>query len=149
MAQTVSAGCLFCEQAGGTVLWRSAQCRVVRAEVEGYPGFLRVIYEHHVPEMTDLPQTERDALMRAVYAAEATLRETLRPRKVNLASYGNQVPHLHWHVVPRFADDPHYPEPPVGAPLRTGATRPAVSDATLRAHLSVHLSKPLDDGTSA
>jgi hypothetical protein len=33
----------------------------------------------------------------------------LGAEKVNLASLGNQVPHLHWHVIPRFKDDPHFP----------------------------------------
>jgi diadenosine tetraphosphate (Ap4A) HIT family hydrolase len=35
----------------------------------------------------------------------------LRPDKINLASLGNMVAHLHWHVIPRFADDPHFPQP--------------------------------------
>ena len=42
------------------------------------------------------------------------------PDKVNLASFGNQVPHVHWHVIPRFADDPHFPNPTWGE--RTGGT---------------------------
>ena len=29
------------------------------------------------------------------------------PDKMNLASLGNLVPHLHWHVIPRFENDPH------------------------------------------
>jgi diadenosine tetraphosphate (Ap4A) HIT family hydrolase len=46
-----------------------------------------------------------------VFAVEQVLRELLQPEKINLASLGNQVPHLHWHVIPRFGDDAHFPDP--------------------------------------
>ncbi|MGH6609869.1 MAG: HIT family protein, partial [Burkholderiaceae bacterium] len=54
-------------------------------------------------------------------------REVLQPTKMNLASLGNMTPHLHWHVIPRFADDLHFPRPVWGAPQRT------VDDRTLQA----------------
>jgi len=34
----------------------------------------------------------------------------MQPTKINLASLGNQVPHLHWHIIPRYEDDPFFPE---------------------------------------
>jgi len=121
------------------VLWHDALCRVVRAEVDGYPGFLRVVFSRHVVEMTDLEPTERDRIMHVVFGVERVLRELYRPDKVNLASFGNQVPHLHWHVIPRFRDDPHFPEPVWGAVQRKAAVRPAVDDARLSARLAERL----------
>jgi diadenosine tetraphosphate (Ap4A) HIT family hydrolase len=56
--------------------------------------------------------------MSTVYAVEDALRAILLPHKINLASLGNQVPHLHWHVIPRFEDDPHFPQPVWGARQR-------------------------------
>lgn len=103
--------CPLCETPGGTVLWQDDFCRVVLADEPDYPGFLRVILNAHVKEMTDLPATDQQALMRVVLAAEAALRKVMQPDKVNLATLGNVVPHLHWHVIPRFADDPHFPNP--------------------------------------
>ena len=75
--------------------------------------------------------------MRVVFAAEAALREVMAPAKVNLASLGNVVPHLHWHVIPRFTDDPHFPNPVWGAKLRDAphAVPPGL-DALLRDALS-------------
>ena len=35
----------------------------------------------------------------------------MAPLKVNVASLGNVVPHLHWHIIPRYADDAHFPAP--------------------------------------
>lgn len=101
--------CPLCDTAGGTVLWRDATCRVVLADEPDYPGFLRVILAAHVKEMTDLAPADQQHLLQVVLASEAALREVLQPDKINLASLGNLVPHLHWHVIPRFADDPHFP----------------------------------------
>jgi diadenosine tetraphosphate (Ap4A) HIT family hydrolase len=103
--------CELCERTGGELLWQGERCRVVHVGEPGYPGFCRVIWENHVKEMTDLSEDERLHLMEVVFAVEAVLREQLEPVKINLASLGNLVSHLHWHVIPRFADDPHFPQP--------------------------------------
>ena len=113
--------CELCEQDGGHVLWRDASCRIVYIDEPGYSGFCRVIWGAHVKEMTDLPAEARAALMRAVFAVENVLREVLRPHKVNLASLGNMTPHLHWHVIPRFENDPHFPNPIWGVRIRAPA----------------------------
>jgi len=110
--------CELCDQPGGDVVWRDARCRVVRVEEPGYPGFCRAIWNAHVGEMTDLAAEDRAHFMRVVFALEAALRDCLRPEKINLASLGNMTPHLHWHVIPRYRDDPHFPNPIWGAPLR-------------------------------
>jgi diadenosine tetraphosphate (Ap4A) HIT family hydrolase len=101
-------GCVFCDGEGGRRLWRDARCRVVLTD-EPFPGFCRVIWNAHVREMTDLSAANRGHLMHIVYAVESALRARLTPTKMNLASLGNATPHLHWHVIPRFADDAHFP----------------------------------------
>jgi diadenosine tetraphosphate (Ap4A) HIT family hydrolase len=103
------------------VLWQNDLCRVVRADEPDYPGFVRVILKRHAREMTDLEPAERDGLMAVVYAVEAAVRETMRPDKVNLASLGNMTPHVHWHVIPRYADDRHFPAPVWAMPQRERA----------------------------
>ncbi|MBK8015967.1 MAG: HIT family protein [Betaproteobacteria bacterium] len=111
-------GCVFCESAGGEILWRDELLRIVLAPEPDYPGFLRVVWRAHVREMTDLPPEHRVRLMEAVFAAEQALRTVVSPDKINLASFGNVVPHLHWHVIPRFGDDPHFPSPVWGTRVR-------------------------------
>lgn len=76
-------------------------------------------------EMTDLSAAERVYLMDAVFATEAALREVLAPDKINLASLGNMVPHLHWHIIPRYIDDPHFPLPIWAQPCRNAPRRSA------------------------
>ena len=102
--------CVFCTSDGGEVIWRSDLCRVVVAVEPNYPGFLRVVLNAHVKEMTDLAASDRVEIMRVVFAAEAALRQVMRPDKINLATLGNRVPHIHWHVIPRYTDDPHFPD---------------------------------------
>lgn len=116
-----SSACFFCQQPGGNVLWRDDFCRVVVAGDADHPGICRVVLNAHIRDMTDLPLAQRERLMRVVWAVEHALRDALRPHKLNLASLGNQVPHLHWHVIPRFIDDPHFPNPVWGS--RTGGRR--------------------------
>jgi len=128
--------CPLCDTAGGTVLCQDDFCRIVLADEPDHPGFLRVILNAHVQEMTDLPAADQQALLRVVMAAEAALREVMAPDKINLASLGNVVPHLHWHVIPRFTDDPHFPNPVWGVKQRdTPHAAPVNLDALLRAAL--------------
>lgn len=129
--------CVLCEEEGGSVLWRDEFCRVVRVQGGDYPGLCRVVLNRHVKEMTDLPEDERARLMKVVLTAESVLRGLFQPDKMNLASFGNQVPHLHWHVMPRTVDDPHYPDPAWGPARRpVPAARPEVSDAAIAAKLA-------------
>jgi diadenosine tetraphosphate (Ap4A) HIT family hydrolase len=103
--------CELCENVGGTLLWQDALCRVVLVEDRDYPGLCRVIWTKHVKEMTDLPLAERRHLMDVVFTVESAVRQVLQPDKINLASLGNLTPHLHWHVIPRWRNDRHFPNP--------------------------------------
>ena len=129
---TVSS-CELCDSAGGELLWQDELCRVVLVGDHDYPGFCRVILNLHVREMTDLEVATRQRLMRVVYAAERALRELMQPVKINLASFGNLVAHLHWHVIPRFADDKHFPGSIWSEARRAGVPRPLDRDALRRA----------------
>jgi len=108
---TCAAACELCEQPGGELVARLERLRIVLVDDANYPGFCRVIWRDHVREMTDLSAADRTLLMDAVWAVEQAVREVMQPRKVNLASLGNVVPHLHWHVIPRYEDDAHFPAP--------------------------------------
>jgi len=123
------------QKTGGEVLWGDALCRVVLVTNADYPGYCRVIWNNHEREMTDLTASDRRHLMSVVYAVEAAVRTCLNPDKINLASLGNQVPHMHWHVIPRWHDDRHFPQPIWGQPQRETAPRAGVKVAALRTRL--------------
>jgi diadenosine tetraphosphate (Ap4A) HIT family hydrolase len=119
--------CALCEQDGGLVVARTALFRVVRVTDEpAFPAFYRLIWNTHVAEFSDLADADRHACMDAVAEIERVLRVALAPTKVNLASLGNVVPHLHWHVIARFEWDSHFPNPIWGVARRV-LTAPAES----------------------
>jgi len=131
-------GCELCENAGGEILWEDDFCRAVWAYEPDHPGLCRVIWDRHIKEMTDLKSAERERLMRVVYALEQALISVVEPDKINVASLGNRVPHIHWHVIPRFLDDPHFPNPIWGEKVRQGG-HPLPDDFSMR------MRKALDD----
>lgn len=102
--------CVLCNEVGGRLLWQNDLVRIINADDTYYPAFTRVIYQSHIKEMSELSPTQRHELMDFVYLVEEVQREVLEPAKINLAQFGTMVPHMHWHIIPRFKDDPHYPD---------------------------------------
>jgi diadenosine tetraphosphate (Ap4A) HIT family hydrolase len=113
----------LCDAAGGHVLFEADKFRLIRAEEEGFPAFYRVVWTDHVAEFSDLAAGDRALCMDAVACVERVMREHLSPDKMNLAAFGNVVPHLHWHVIARFAWDSRFP-----APVWAPAQREAVAE---------------------
>jgi len=138
--------CELCVQDGGLLVWRSDKLRVIRAvgdaQSTDHPAFYRVVWQAHVAEWTDLPPPDRSHLMQTVAKVETVLREALQPTKVNLASLGNVVPHLHWHVIARFDWDARWPAPvwaPAVREVSDAASRLAVTLTELDARVAAAL----------
>lgn len=128
---TIAPGdCPLCNGPGGELVWQGADHRVILADEPRHPGFCRVVWTAHVREMSDLEAADSARLMATVLTVERVLRACLAPDKVNLASLGNVVPHLHWHVIPRWADDSHFPDP-VWAPARRASPDRPIDRAAL------------------
>ena len=107
--------CELCERAESPAwieIFRDSRLRVLRVlDTPDFPAFYRVVWVDHVAELSDLAPDDRAHCLEAVVAVERALREVLAPTKINLASLGNMVPHLHWHVIARFDWDSHFPGP--------------------------------------
>jgi len=105
--------CVLCKEdlkpEEGQLIWRGDDCRVILVNDPDPPGFCRVIWNRHVSEMTDLSYGEREHLMVLVFAVEEAVRHVMHPDKVNIAALGNMVPHIHWHIIPRYKDDAFFP----------------------------------------
>ena len=115
--------CSLCKPSPHEILWQDDFCRVVLLGDADYPAYCRVELLAHIKEMSDLPPQDRTRMMKVVFAVETALRETIQPNKVNLASLGNKTPHMHWHVIPRFENDKHFPNSHWGEALRDGQPR--------------------------
>ena len=126
-----SPDCPLCTSPGGLAIAEykkdgkdAALFRIIRADDANFPVFYRLVWQNHVAEFSDLSPAERQLCMEAVACVEQALREQLNAAacpatKMNLASLGNVVPHLHWHIIARFDWDSHYPDPVWAAPRRT------------------------------
>jgi diadenosine tetraphosphate (Ap4A) HIT family hydrolase len=134
-----AAPCALCSNVGGELLWSDSRCRIVQVVDVDFPGYCRVIWNAHVAEMTDLEAAERIHLMSIVCILESAIREITHADKINLASFGNVVPHLHWHVIPRWRDDAFFPNPVWGERLRDGRSR-QFDQSTLRRFISKAIS---------
>ena len=138
--------CPLCQSCPHVVLWQDDFCRVVLLNDADYPTYCRVELLAHIQEMTDLPPAQRARMMKTVFAVELALRELFNPDKINLASLGNKTPHIHWHVIPRFEHDKHFPNSHWGEALRD--SQPSQLDqekiAELREKVSAHIRCVLD-----
>ena len=112
--------CALCLPSPHIVLWQDDFCRVVLLQDTDYPAYCRVELLDHIKEMSDLPPLLRARTMKVVFAVETALREVVQPDKINLASLGNKTPHMHWHVIPRFENDKHFPNSHWGAAREDG-----------------------------
>jgi diadenosine tetraphosphate (Ap4A) HIT family hydrolase len=82
-----------------------ADAYLVRADIQRGLSFV-VFRGRHVVEPTELTDVEAAAYGREVMRVARALLEVLAPVKLNYDVLGNSVPHLHTHLVPRYADDP-------------------------------------------
>lgn len=114
-------GCPLCDAAGGRIVLQTPRWRLVHADEPGFPAFYRLVWNDHVREFSQLAAADRHACADALAAIEQAMLRHLAPAKVNLASLGNAVPHLHWHLVARFAWDSHFPAPVWAPPQRAPA----------------------------
>lgn len=133
--------CALCAPTPHAALWQDDFCRVVLLNDEDYPAYCRVELNAHVKEMTDLPPADRVRAMKTVFAVELAIREVMNPDKINLASLGNKTPHIHWHVIPRFETDKHFPNSHWGEVVRhTNATQLSNEEiASLTEKIKAHI----------
>ena len=87
------------------------QCRVLLNRDQFFPGYTFVFSREHVTELFHLDRDRRTAVMEEVASVASALYTLFRADKINYELLGNMVPHMHWHIVPRFRGDPLWPRP--------------------------------------
>ena len=81
-------------------------------EHQFFSGYCVLLSKHHYKEMSDLPSPAREELFQELMLASKAIEKVMSPDKMNLCSLGNVVPHLHWHLFPRYKSDEKFHEPP-------------------------------------
>jgi diadenosine tetraphosphate (Ap4A) HIT family hydrolase len=80
-------------------------------EDQFFPGWTVVVFKRHATELFHLAPTERIQLMEEVNLVAKTLAQVYDAKKMNYELLGNQLSHIHWHVIPRLDGDPAPLEP--------------------------------------
>ncbi len=138
-------GCAHCAGVNEDRLWEGDLFRIVLVHNSGFEGWCRVVLHEHVAELTDLDVDQRQAVLAAVIALEEALRAELQPTKMNIAALATGMPHLHFHLIPRFSDDPTFPR--TGAGCRRCAPRRALFRKALPAACPSVWLLPCADGS--
>lgn len=133
------ASCPLCHPAH--ILWAGPEFYVLAVKDSPFPGYTRIVWREHIAEMSDLSSAQRHRLMDAIHIVEEAQRDLLHTDKINLAQFGNQVPHLHWHIIPRWKDDPYFPDSawspmPTRSPIQSNTW--LLQDQALQTHLDVY-----------
>jgi diadenosine tetraphosphate (Ap4A) HIT family hydrolase len=103
-----------------------------------FPGWTVLVLKRHATELWHLAPAERAALMEEVTRVAQALGTDFEAVKLNYELLGNQLGHIHWHLIPRRADDPA-PKAPAWTvghqPLALDAAATAARIVLIRSHL--------------
>ena len=90
---------------------------VEESEIPWLKIFTQVAYK----EFSETPNVVKLEIFRTLDIIEKEMLSFLKPKKINIASFGNYVPHVHWHIMARFEEDSYFPEPMWGKKQREGS----------------------------
>ncbi len=88
------------------VVWQFPYSVALLGPWQYYTGYCILVARSHHTELHRMPISERAAFFQEMTLLGQAIDMAFQPRKLNCESLGNQVPHLHWHLFPRRADDP-------------------------------------------
>ena len=80
--------------------------------------WLKIFTQKPYKEMNEVPKETRDEIYYLLNIIEKEMLFYYNPKKINIASFGNYMPHVHWHIMARFEEDSYYPEPMWGRKQR-------------------------------
>ncbi len=130
--------CFFCrklaklnEQKPPDFVWQFENSVAFLGAWQSYCGYSVLVSRRHATELHGLPSAVRTAFLEELCVLAKAIHDTYQPHKLNYELLGNQVPHLHWHIFPRYENDPDRLKPVWSAIER------AETDSALRARLEM------------
>jgi diadenosine tetraphosphate (Ap4A) HIT family hydrolase len=111
--------CPFCrqlaappdEQSESDPVWGFPHSVALLGTWQFYQGYCLLVSRTHATELSGLTEAERRAYLDEMCLLALAIETSFRPHKLNYELLGNRVPHLHWHLFPRYRDDPDVPRP--------------------------------------
>lgn len=80
--------------------------------------WLKIFAVEEAKEFTDCNKEAREEIFRVLLILEQAMIRYFQPDKINIASFANYVPQVHWHIMARYKNDSHFPEPMWGEKQR-------------------------------
>ena len=80
--------------------------------------WIKIFTHRPYKELTECPAALRRKLFETYEIVEKAMIDYFHPAKMNMASFGNYLPRVHIHVMARFENDSHFPEPMWGKQQR-------------------------------
>jgi diadenosine tetraphosphate (Ap4A) HIT family hydrolase len=87
--------------------------------------WLKIFTKTPKKEFSECSSDEKSVIWEALDLIEKEMIAYFSPEKINMASFGNMLPHVHWHIMARFKEDSYFPEPMWGVKQREGFMMPA------------------------
>ena len=88
-----------------------SESHVTLADEQAYRGYCILLLKDHHEHLDELPLDRQQRVWEDVMRVATVLRQEVAPVRLNYACLGNLVTHVHWHVIPRYADDPEAQHP--------------------------------------
>jgi len=82
--------------------------------------WLKIFTQQPYKEMSEVPSEIKFEIFDILDTIEREMLSYYTPKKINIASFGNYMPHVHWHIMARFEEDSYFPEPMWGQKQREG-----------------------------
>ncbi len=79
---------------------------VVCGDFQFFRGYTLFLCKEHVPELHELAREKRERFLIEMSLVAESVFHGFHPRKLNYECLGNEEPHLHWHIFPRYSNDP-------------------------------------------
>ncbi len=99
-----------------SILYENENIRIETEESE--IPWLKIFTQNAYKEMSDVPAEIKFEIYELLDIIEKEMLDYYSPSKINIASFGNYVPHVHWHIMARFEEDSFFPEPMWGTKQR-------------------------------
>ena len=80
--------------------------------------WLKIFTQTSYKEMSEVPNEIKLEIYALLDTIEKEMLTYYKPKKINIASFGNYMPHVHWHIMARFEEDAYFPEPVWGTKQR-------------------------------
>jgi len=93
---------------------------LIKIEIEeSQIPWLKIFTQKKIKEFSQCDKEIKLAILNALDVIEKEMLSYFKPDKINIASFGNYVPHVHFHIQARFKNDDFYPEPTWGKKQRS------------------------------